>query len=112
MSGRQKVKGSIPLGSTKIWPGRLVARIPPFQGEEAGSKPVRATIIFQSGHFLVDMTHQSCYKENIESVGTFIEFSLSMLFDIVRLQSKCSGFRSGSRIKIGNGLNASEYKTV
>ena len=44
LSGRQKVKGSIPLGSTNIWPGRLVARIPPFQGEEAGSKPVRATI--------------------------------------------------------------------
>jgi len=29
-----------------IWPCRLVARIPPFQGEEAGSKPVRATNIF------------------------------------------------------------------
>lgn len=45
LSGRQKVKGSIPLGSTKtMWPRRLVARIPPFQGEEAGSKPVGATI--------------------------------------------------------------------
>lgn len=45
LSGRQKVKGSIPLGSTKIWPGRLVARTLPFQGREAGSEPVRATIL-------------------------------------------------------------------
>jgi hypothetical protein len=44
LSGRQKVKGSIPLGSTKMWPGRLVARTLPFQGREAGSEPVRATI--------------------------------------------------------------------
>ena len=44
LSGRQKVTGSIHVGSTKIWPGRLVARTLPFQGREAGSEPVRATI--------------------------------------------------------------------
>ena len=73
MSGRQKVKGSIPLGSTNIWPGRLVARISPFQGEEAGSKPVRATIKKVDNGIVV------CYKENIESVGTFSMISLSIL---------------------------------
>ena len=38
-----EVIGSKPICVANIWPGRLVARIPPFQGEEAGSKPVRAT---------------------------------------------------------------------
>ena len=49
LSGRQKVKGSIPLGSTIIWPGRLVARTLPFQGREAGSEPVRATSLWIGG---------------------------------------------------------------
>ena len=44
LSGRQKVKGSIPLGSTKIWPRRLMARISGFHPEEGGSKPLGATI--------------------------------------------------------------------
>lgn len=61
LSGRQKVTGSIPVGSTNIWPGRLVARIPPFQGVEAGSKPVRAT------KKKVDNGIVVCYNENIES---------------------------------------------
>ena len=52
-----EVKGSIPLGSTNIWPGRLMARISPFQGEEAGSKPVRATKI------KVDKYIKVCYNE-------------------------------------------------
>ena len=38
----EMVGGSNPLFRSK-WPGRLVARTPPFQGGEAGSKPVRAT---------------------------------------------------------------------
>ncbi len=58
-TGSVEVKGSIPLGSTKIWPGRLVARIPPFQGEEAGSKPVGATKIKVDNGIVV------CYKEYV-----------------------------------------------
>ncbi len=38
----ENVGGSNPLLRSK-WPGRLVARTLPFQGREAGSKPVRAT---------------------------------------------------------------------
>lgn len=58
MLGMGTYKESVKLSvdaATNTWPGRLVARIPPFQGEEAGSKPVRATIYFQSGYFLVDI---------------------------------------------------------
>lgn len=32
-------------GPERLWPGRLVARTLPFQGREAGSEPVRATIL-------------------------------------------------------------------
>lgn len=51
------------LQSTKnIRPGRLVARTLPFQGGEAGSEPVRATIYFQLGYFLVDRCCKTLYK--------------------------------------------------
>jgi len=44
------VAGSIPAVATNsLWPSRLVARIPPFHGEEAGSKPVWATSFEERG---------------------------------------------------------------
>ena len=38
--------GSIPPRVAKIYPGSLLARTLPFQGEEEGSKPFRDTKIF------------------------------------------------------------------
>ena len=51
----RKTAGSNPARRSK-WPGRLVARTPPFQGGEAGSKPVRATK-FQEGGQDGNATH-------------------------------------------------------
>lgn len=80
LSGRQKVTGSIPVGSTKITWRRLLIGLGtlPFKEYNAGSTPVGATNYFRSEHFLVDMIAWICYNKTIES-----DERNSLFFDIV-----------------------------